>query len=110
MKTLEGVSTEQLLQRAASSAQRDSSRDSDERWSFVRELHRRGDPSILDAAMRWCTSADALLRALGADVLGQLGYSASYPYADDSASILMALLEDDDEGVISCALGRAPLP
>lgn len=104
MRAPESVSTEHLLERAASSAQRDSSRESEERWSLIRELHRRGDAAILEAAVRWCTSTEALLRCLGADVLGQLGFTASYPYAAESSPSLVALLDDADEDVISCAL------
>jgi HEAT repeat protein len=104
MRTLEGVSTERLLERAASSARRDSSRESDERWGVIRELHRRGYVSILEAAARWSTSTEGLLRCLAADVLGQLGFAASYPYAAESAPILVALLEDTDDDVVACAL------
>jgi len=104
MRVLESVSTEQLLERAASSAQQDSSRESKERWSFIRELHRRGDAAILEEASRWCTSTEGLLRCLGADVLGQLDFAESCPYAGESAPILVSPLDDNDEDVISCAL------
>ena len=104
MKPLETVSTDELLEKAATAAKRDLSGESEERWSFIRELHRRGDPSILAAAAQWCTSPDGQLRCLGADVLAQLGFLASYPYAVESASILVALLVDVDEKVVSSAL------
>ena len=97
---LQGLATAALL----SSAERVSSDDSDERWALVHELQRRGGAETFRAASGWCLAAEAHLRRLGADVLGQLGYPDSHPFADDSTPILVDLLRDREVEVVTDAL------
>jgi HEAT repeat protein len=104
MDALSAIPTDALLERTAEVAQRDPSRESDDRWSLVRELHRRGERSVFQAAAGWCVSSEPLLRCLGADTLGQLGFEAQHPFAAESAPILTSLLGDLDVAVVSCAL------
>jgi len=104
MRKLEKVPTSEVLARVAEAAFGDSSTDADEPWTFVRELHHRCEPAVFQAAATWCTSPNPLLRCLGADVLAQLGFEASHPFANDSAPPLTSLLEDPDDRVVSCAL------
>lgn len=104
MRDLEGVPTEELMARAAEAALRDPSRDAENRWGFIRELHHRGELSVFQASASWCASPDPLLRCLGADVLGQLGCDVRYPFTSDSTPILNSLLRDPDQNVVSSAL------
>jgi len=104
MRDLEKVPTDELVERAAQAAVRDPTREADDRWALVRELHHRGGESVFRAAGTWCTSPDSLLKCLGADVLGQLGFELSYPFASASEPILTSLLGDPDASVVSCAL------
>jgi HEAT repeat protein len=101
---METLDTAEVVRRAEQIARRDGTSDSQERWELVRELHRRHDEAILDAATAWCRSPEILLRCLGADVLGQLGYAKSYPFRDRSAPVLMSLLRDSDSGVTAAAV------
>ena len=56
-------------------------------WAFVRELHLR---PYSEPWRDWCVASNTLLRCLGADVLGQLGFNESHvrqrfrAYSDDS--------------------------
>ena len=78
--------------------------DSDERWALVQELQRRGEPEVFRTASAWCGASEAHLRRLGADVLGQLGYEASHPFADDSTPVVLDLLRDKEADVVADAL------
>ncbi len=98
------LSTEELADRAQRVAAGDPSRESDERWALVRELHNRIDERVFRVAAAWCISPARLLRCLGADVLGQLGYKDSFPYSNESTPILIRLLEDSEPEVVSCSL------
>lgn len=104
MSPLRNVAIPELLERVLAAARRDPSREADERWELLRELHRRGDQAIFDAAIEWCRSPEPLVRCLGADVLGQLGFADDFPHARPSEPVLMAMLQDPDERVLACAL------
>jgi HEAT repeat protein len=105
MTTLHNVPTTQLLEQAVAAAHRDVTREAEDRWNIIRELHRRGEEATRDAAFEWCASPEPLVRCLGADVLGQLGYTeTSHPYAGQSEPVLVAMLEDPDETVLACAI------
>jgi HEAT repeat protein len=104
MRELEAIPTGELLARVAMAAERDPTHEAADRWALVCELHRRGESSVFRAAATWCASQHALLRCLGADVLGQLGFEARLPFASESQPILTSLLSDPDTAVISCAL------
>ncbi|PYR46312.1 MAG: hypothetical protein DMF89_22535 [Acidobacteria bacterium] len=45
-----------------------------------------------------------MLRCLGADVLGQLGFEEQCPFADEATPVLVALLDDAEATVVSSAL------
>jgi HEAT repeat protein len=93
-----------VLDRAEKLAQDDSLPEGEERRAVVSELHRRGSSPVYEAATRWCASQQPLLRSLGADVLGQLGFSEGYPFAEPSTQTLMELLKDREPNVVDSAL------
>jgi len=92
------------LERVEALGLEDTARESEERWALVSELHRRGTSTVYEAATRWCSSPRFLLRCLGADVLGQLGFGEGYPFAERSTVTLIDLLNDPDPAVIDSAL------
>ncbi len=96
--------TPALERRTVELARADPTGDGDQRWACVHELHRRGSPSTCAAALEWCASPEPLVRALGADVLGQLGWPDTHPYAERARPALGALLADPDPTVVGCAL------
>lgn len=76
--------------------------DEDKYWSIIAELHERGSKSEFDAAKKLVKSEDAIKREIGADILGQLGWSKKL-YQQESVSILIQLLHDNNIDVISSA-------
>jgi HEAT repeat protein len=69
--------------------------DSSERWSFVEELHKRGDSATFRAASAFVASSDPVRRGLGVDVLAQLGAYPNVPVQDRpfSAQTVRLLLD-----------------
>jgi HEAT repeat protein len=104
MSDLQGFDTTVLLDRAASCAAADPLRETDELWAVIVELHRRGGSIVYAAATEWCASEQPSLRCLGADVLGQLGFSEGHPFAEPSTQALTKLLADPEPTVVDSAL------
>lgn len=104
MNPLRELCTAELLSRAATVSRQDASRESEELWALVHELRRRGDAETFRAGVGWSASEERALRCLSADVLGQLGYDQSYPFATGSVPILTRLLLDTEPDVIACAV------
>jgi hypothetical protein len=74
-------------------------------WDVVEELRMRGSRSIFEAATVLVASEIASHRALGCDVLNNLGYQSNCPYDTESADILQTLCErEDDPMVLTAAL------
>jgi hypothetical protein len=74
--------------------------DGDAPWAAVHELQRIGTREVFLRAAEWCSSAEPLKRARGADVLAQLGKTADHPannYADDSFAVIASLIETEKE-------------
>jgi HEAT repeat protein len=67
-------------------------------------LHFRSGRDVFDAAAELCSSQDEISRAVGADVLAQLGVRGEFPFADESKGRLVALLTDTDPRVTASAL------
>ena len=97
------LATPDLLIRAAALASEGAGWDSDEYWAVVWALRRRPERPVFDRAAGWCANTNAAYRALGADVLAQLGAPA-FPFAVDSTPILASLLHDPDDDVLISAL------
>ncbi len=100
------ASTDELVSFALSHL--DSEGDVDPYWEAVCELHKRGTREVFEAATRLLVSDCPSERTLGADIHGQIGVSIGHydkPFAAESARLLAALLElEDDEDVIHAAL------
>jgi hypothetical protein len=90
MKPFDSVQVSDLLVQAVESARQDPSRDSESLWELVRELHRRGGKLVFEQSVAWCGSPDPLVRCLGADVLGQLGYNDGYPFKAEASDFYRA--------------------
>jgi HEAT repeat protein len=74
--------------------------DDDAPWSAIRELQDIGSREVFDRAAEWCSSAEPLKRARGADILAQLGRTADHPtnnYPDDSFAAVSLLIEREKE-------------
>lgn len=86
----------------------EGSADSDEYWELIRTLHGIPEQHVFDLAAACCVAASATERALGADVLAQLGHMDEWtgkgPFTDQSVPILRALLQDADEDVLTSAI------
>jgi HEAT repeat protein len=65
-------------------------------------VHCRGGEEELALGVEYSASEDALDRATGAQILGQLG-CADKTFHAESVRILISLLEDPDEFVVCCA-------
>jgi len=88
-------------------ARREPVLQSHEYWEHVRVLHFRSGRDVFEEAIGLCSNAEAVRRAVGADILAQLGVRdgvAVFPFADESAGPLVALLADTEPTVIASAL------
>jgi HEAT repeat protein len=65
-------------------------------------IHYRGRREELEIGLQYCRSQDPTNRAVGADVLGQLGWS-DYEFLDETVAELISLLSDEDANVVYCA-------
>jgi HEAT repeat protein len=62
---------------------------------------------VFEEAVGLCSSPDPIVRAVGADILAQLGVRegvAEYPFADESVPTLVSLLGDTEPHVTMSAL------
>jgi HEAT repeat protein len=106
---LDQTPTAVLLQRTLALARTEPVTQSDEYWAHVRALHFRSGRDVFEEAARLCANPDPILRAVGADVLAQLGVRkgatiADYPFAEESVPILVPLLADREPLVTASAL------
>src|SRR5262245_23416650 len=104
---LNELSTIELIQRTIDLAHSEPVLQSDEYWAHVRALHFRSGRDVFEAAVGLCSNPDAISRAAGATILAQLGVRDGvgvFPFADESAGPLVALLEDTEPRVIASAL------
>lgn len=75
-------------------------------------VHYRGGEEELQIGASYLSSSDPIDRALGADVLAQLGWQ-DRTYLDESVDLLIPALQDEDEFVVyrvCCALGHRSDP
>jgi HEAT repeat protein len=77
--------------------------DTERLWEAVTALQRLGTREVLDSALRLVASADARLRARGADILGQLGSPGrSFP-EECLQSVVVLLSGETDPRVLHAA-------
>ena len=76
-----------------------SSADEDLRWNAVAALHWQGSRDVFGRAAELCRSTNASERALGADILGQLGIPKR-TFPSESFDALLGLLSDGDLDVL----------
>jgi HEAT repeat protein len=62
-------------------------------WNAIAELHKRGTEEIFTLSQSLCQGNDPHEQAIGADILGQLGWPAKYPFRDQTLPILFQLME-----------------
>lgn len=77
-------------------------------WDVIAELHKRGSREIFNFAVSCCGDADPRVRAMGADILGQLGWSKDR-FRRASIQQLLKLMDDSDHHVVQsacCAAGH----
>jgi HEAT repeat protein len=103
-KDLMRVANNELIDQVLMNARADPVLQSDDYWMCIRELHLRSDRGVFERALSLCSDADPLVRAVGADILAQLGTRAGYPFATESVPVLTSLLRDNESCVIASAL------
>ena len=89
-----------LLQRATAT----TDRESEERWDIVRHLHGKTDRRTFEAASVLARSGDLQQRVLGLDILAQVGYRASRPFADETLPVVLEACDDDRWEVLDSAI------
>jgi hypothetical protein len=80
--------------------------EDDEPWEAVASLRRIGTREVFERAADWCASDNPRQRAVGADVLAQLGRTMEHPrnnFPEESFSVVSRLVEreDDTQALIS---------
>ncbi|MCI5145415.1 MAG: hypothetical protein D3923_07755 [Candidatus Electrothrix sp. AR3] len=75
----------------------------DDYWKLITELHKRGSSCEFNIAKDLVNSNDAVKREIGADILGQLGWSKKNPFHTESVSLLIELLSDKNGEVVASA-------
>ncbi len=79
------------------------SEDENLRWNAIRALRRLGSREVLDRAVKLCTSISSQKRALGADILGQLG-TPKRTFPTESFDSILKLLSDESDEVLFSAI------
>ena len=67
------IPTPALLQQAVALARNEPVLQSEDYWARIRALHFRAGKDVFEAAVELCSSPDPISRAIGADILAQLG-------------------------------------
>jgi HEAT repeat protein len=78
----------------------ESAYEDDTPWEAVHELRRLGTQEVFDLAKEWCGSTEPLRRAMGLDVLAQLGKTAEHPhntFPEESYSLITSLVVEENE-------------
>jgi hypothetical protein len=101
------IPASELLQQALAHARIEPVLESDDYWVRISAMHFRANRDVFEEAVGLCASPDPILRAVGADILAQLGVRegvAEYPFADESVPTLVSLLGDTEPHVTMSAL------
>jgi HEAT repeat protein len=102
---LASLSTTALLADAARVATAAGPIDEGRLWDLVYALQHRASREVFEGAAAWCAAPEAepALRALGANVLGELGWERDFPFARESEPVLLPLLQDPEPSVVAAA-------
>lgn len=106
----EGIDLAALSVPALIALARAADDEGDSHWTYVAELHRRGDAETFEAADALTRDEDPEERVLGADVLAQIGYQhpREEPYTGIRRLAVVRLHElltgDDDLDVVEAAI------
>ena len=76
--------------------------DEDNDLWFLIPVHHRGGQEEFDIGVEYCRSPDPKDRAVGTNVLAQLG-GANPTFREESISVLLPMLDDPDNFVVYCA-------
>ena len=74
--------------------------DDDLPWQAVSALHTHGNRAIFDRALQWSSSPDPLKRARAADIIAQLGRTATNReplFPDESLSTLARMVASETD-------------
>ncbi len=74
-------------------------RDHNAGWRYIVALHRRGTKDVLDVATALCHSKKAKDRAIGADVLGQLGIPER-TFPEKALKVLRDMLRVEQDAIV----------
>jgi HEAT repeat protein len=99
-------STDELLNIALTYPQASTDEEEHIAWDAVRALHYRATREVLDAARTLCESDDPGKRAVGVDILGQLGVP-DRAFPDECLTILLALLAKEHDTNVLYSIGVA---
>jgi HEAT repeat protein len=101
--SVSSLSTTTLLADAAEVATTLGPLDERRLWELTCALRDRPTREVFDAAAAWCASPEPVLRTVGVEVLGELGWDVDHPFAKESEPILLRLLQDKDTTVVAAA-------
>ncbi len=101
--SVSSLSTTALLADAAEVATTLGPLDERRLWELIDALRDRATREVFEAAAAWCASPEPVLRTVGADVLGELGWEVDHPFAKESEPVLLRLLQDHDRNVVAAA-------
>lgn len=94
-------STQELIAEAYT-AYKEVNEDDDKYWPIIARLQKEGSSCEFEAAQILTKSDDPIKREIGADILGQLGWSKKC-FHNESVAILIKLLSDEVDDVIASA-------
>ncbi|MEY9932097.1 HEAT repeat protein [Catenulispora sp. GP43] len=97
---------EHVIARAAAF---DAGPDADEddleaRWQLIGELHRSTGRDAFEAVVAAAGSDERARRLVALDALGQIGYTANRPFAQETVPVLLGAVGDPDPEVVASAV------
>jgi HEAT repeat protein len=100
------VDYERVIARAAAfDAGPDAAEDDLEaRWQLIGELHRSTGRDAFEAVVAAAGSDERARRLVALDALGQIGYAANRPFAEETVPVLLGAVGDADAEVVASAV------
>jgi HEAT repeat protein len=100
----EARSTKELIQLALTAPEENE--NGDDRWDFISLLRNRGTREVLDRSIALTKSSHSEERAIGIQILGQLG-TPDRTFPDECLTTLIGLLEDELDPSLLQSIGIA---